>query len=299
MTITKNGSSRIELKKEQLAFLPLQLLFRSQTLVNSSSNAEKRKPGFALKWFVEDVEGSKLTENLKPNQEDWRNDVSPKYEQPFLTQMVQLARHLRMEQNMTRDDILEKVIRRKANNISFFKREGICSLDQIKSEYFDGAFSELASFPDEEILEGSATDEDVSTGFELFHAIVFCPSLDFKLFHFVDQLLSKETPRTIILTFINMFRLGIIKDRTTISLMKDLYALLASAFNLQYGKLLLATSTKSQLQNVIDNDWPFFTNYTHLVKMCLQGYECSNIQDIIKKIGNLLSNSSSHIYIYC
>ena len=157
MTITKNGSSRIEMKKEQLAFLPLRLLFRSQILPNTSS-AEKRKPGFTLNWFIEDIDGNKLTENLRSNQDNWKPDVSPKYEQPFLAKMVQLARHLRMKQNMTRDFILKKVIRRKANNINFFEEEGICSMGQMKPEYFDGAFSELASFPEEEVLEGSATD---------------------------------------------------------------------------------------------------------------------------------------------
>ena len=84
-----------------------------------------------------------------------------------------------------------------------------------------------------------------------------------------------------------MFRLGIIKDRTTISLMKDLYALLASAFNLQYGKLLLATSTKSQLQTVIDNDWPFFTNHTDLVKGCILDSNCGIIQEIVQNLGNV------------
>ena len=58
--------------------------------------------------------------------------------------------------------------------------------------------------------------------------------------------------------------------------------------NLQYGNILLATSTNSQLQSVIDNDWPFFTNQTDLVKTCLTDSDCDSIHDIIQKLGEYI-----------
>ena len=59
----------------------------------------------------------------------------------------------------------------------------------------------------------------------------------------------------------------------------------ADTLNLHCGNVLLATSTRSQLQSVIDNDWPFFTNNTDLVKSCLLNSTCEGIQDIIGKPG--------------
>ena len=71
-----------------------------------------------------------------------------------------------------------------------------------------------------------------------------------------------------------------------LSLMNEFYELLATILNLQYGNILLATSTKAQLQTVIDNDWPFFIN-TSLVKTCLFNNDCVNLQSILEKLGNL------------
>ena len=67
--------------------------------------------------------------------------------------------------------------------------------------------------------------------------------------------------------------------------MIEFYEILATTLNLEYGNILLATSTKSQLQAVIDNDWPFFTNNTDLVKICLLDSDCGVIQDIIQDLG--------------
>ena len=62
---------------------------------------------------------------------------------------------------------------------------------------------------------------------------------------------------------------------------------LAATLNLQYGNILLATSTKSQLQTVRDNDVPFFTNNTDLVKTCILDSECDRLQDVIGDLGKL------------
>ena len=67
--------------------------------------------------------------------------------------------------------------------------------------------------------------------------------------------------------------------------MKEFYGVLANTFGLQYGKIMVATSTKSQLQAVIDNDWPFFGNNTELVQSCLKDSRCGGIKDIINSLG--------------
>ena len=161
----------------------------------------------------------------------------------------------------------------------------MCSMNQIESKHLDEAFPKLVSLDEKQDLKKHPTEEDVRTGLELFHAIMFCPIMDIKLFLFVDQLLSNESSRTIIQTYVNLFRSGIIKAATSISLMKEFYDVLATTLNLQYGNILLATSKKSQLQAVLDNNWPFFTNHTDLVKTCLLDLDCEGIQGVVQNIG--------------
>ena len=108
-----------------------------------------------------------------------------------------------------------------------------------------------------------------------------------KLFSFLDNLFSTESTRTIIQTLVNTFRFGTITDKTSLTLTKDFYFSLASTLDLQYGNVLLATSTRSQLQEVLDNDWPFFTNNTRLVERCLKDSDCEGTQKFIHGLGNI------------
>ena len=101
----------------------------------------------------------------------------------------------------------------------------------------------------------------------------------------MDQLLSNESTRTIIQTSVNLFQSGIITDQTSFSLAKQFYHVLASTLDLQYGNVLLATSTNAQLQAAIRNDWPFFANNTDLVEKCLRKSHCEEIQEILQKLG--------------
>ena len=138
------------------------------------------------------------------------------------------------------------------------------------------------------ILQGPATDQDVMTGLQVYHAIVYCPEMDTKLYIFVDQLLSSESKRTIIQSYVNLFHSGVLKGTTSITLAKAFYMDLAATLNLQYGNILLATSTKSQLQTVRDNDVPFFTNNTDLVKTCISDSKCDRLQEIMGNLGKTL-----------
>ena len=96
---------------------------------------------------------------------------------PFLVKMVQLAQYLRVKEKMTGEQILDKVIKGKLQNISILGDQGMCSHDQIKSDKFNETFTELLSLVEIETVEGSALDKDIMTGFQLFHAIVYCPEI--------------------------------------------------------------------------------------------------------------------------
>ena len=241
--------------------------------------------GFTLNWFLEGSNGSQLTEKLAARQEDWKQEVqTPNYEQPLLAEMVQLASQLRLK-NMTKEEILEEVILAKVQNIKILEEVGVCSLEQIKPENQSYVFSKLVSNTYK--TEAPLSEEDIKTGYELFHVIVYCPLMVIKYFRFVDQMLSSESPRIIIQSIVNLFQSGAITDKKSFTLARQFYHILASTLELQYGNVLLATMSNEHLQAVIRNDWPFFGNNTSLVEECLQGSSCDGIQDSFQKLGNV------------
>ena len=61
-------------------------------------------------------------------------------------------------------------------NTSILEKEGTCSDDQIKADFLNNTFPDLVPSVQLEELGGTVTDGDVLTGFELFHAVVYCPS---------------------------------------------------------------------------------------------------------------------------
>ena len=127
-------------------------------------------------------------------------------------------------------------------------------------------------------------------GYELFNAVVFCPPrMVFRTYQMIDQLLSVETPRTIIQTIVNLFQTGVITDKTSYTLTKQFYNVLASTLGLKYGNILLATSTNAQLQAVKRDDWPFFADYTDLVEKCLTESDCERLLEIYQDLGNSCS----------
>ena len=282
-TFSKTGSATIELKQEQLAFSTFHVVFKGHYtgMLNNSSEKAIGLSGFTLNWFLKDSNGTKLTEKLPARQADWRHEVSiPKYKQNLLDQAVAMAQFSRTKKNMTREQTLDKLIEAKMNLATFLKEPGMCSMDQIQPEHINELFTQLLPTADKSTFERAATtDEDLRRGFELYHSIVFCPT---KLYLYIDRLLSYESSRTIIHSYIHLFHSKITKDKATIRLMNKFYDVLAATMELEYGNILMATSTKAQLRTVIHNEWPFFANNTEPVKNCLEYIECDIIQNVIQ-----------------
>ena len=59
--------------------------------------------------------------------------------------------------------------------------------------------------------------EDIATGYELFHAVVFCPPrMVFRTYQMINQLLSVKSTRTIIHNIINLFQSEAVTDEMTL-----------------------------------------------------------------------------------
>ena len=286
VALAKNGLASIEFSKEQLAFFPFHLIFKSHVIDQPIPGEERRTSGFSLNWFLKDSNGTQVTETLPARPEDWKKETpTPSYKEPLLHDMVHLARELRLK-NKTHDEILTKVILKKSEKHTMPDDYEMCAMKQIRSGYrrriFDTVLSNVSTRREGE----NVLDEDIRTGHDLYHAVVFCSPR--RVFYtFIDQLLSVETTRTIIHTTVNLFQSGAITDEKSFTLTSQFYHVLASTLDLHYGNVLLSTSTSAQLNAGIRKKLPFFVNYTDQVEKCLLGSNCDTLQDIYENLGNV------------
>ena len=208
---------RLEAKEEALQFFPLSIILRSPALSKPLTGDTKRRetvPGFTLNWFLEDGDGTRLTEMLPAREKDWELDLpSPDHEQSLLlANLAILTRQLRL-QNMTDGEMLVSVIHKKMKHIELFNTEGICSMEQVQPRRQNSIFSTLSlEVEGNSRSQNPPSHEDMKTAHRLFYAIVFCPTMPFKLFRFIDQLLSSESSRTVIQSVVNLLQSGVLTD---------------------------------------------------------------------------------------
>ena len=302
VALTKSGLVRIEFNKEQLDFFPFHVVFKSkafdQPTLNTSSAGDdetmRRNSGFTLNWFLKDNNGTQVTEKLPARQEDWKREVIPRYKDPFFHMMVQLAKELRL-QNMTKKEILKEVIIRKSQTSVMTKADEMCLMGQINKEQNE-VFSKVLSSLHKR--DGEPIVEDIETGYELFHVVMFCSPMVFNTYSMIDQLLSFETTRAIILATVNLFQSGAITDETTFALTRQFYQVLADTLDMQYGNILLATMTSEQMQAAIRNKWPFFNKNTAFVEKCLQGSTCDTLQGLYQNLGKAILSFLPKVFHY-
>ena len=267
-SVRKNKTVNLELKKEELN--PFNIHVRhNYTAANQQmldTWEKKNMTGFRLTWRIQNPTASKA--------------VAPRYQSSLLIKAVQLAKQFRI-QNMTREEVLDTLVLAKMPSIRDLERMG--GNGQATDKYLDKVITSLLT---SEQSKEPLTNIDKTTGFEVFHAIKYCPFQMFKLHRFVHGLLSNETPRTMVQSLVSIFHTGVLSQNTkSFTLAKELYLVVADMFKLQYGNVLIATGSTTQLQTVIDYDWPFFTNYTESVRTCLKESICDELQDIFEKLG--------------
>ena len=67
--------------------------------------------------------------------------------------------------------------------------------------------------------------------------------------------------------------------------LNELYLALERKYDLQYGKFLLALSSKGELEDMVKKGWPFFAEYSQELELCLNGTTCRGLDDIIARLG--------------
>ena len=287
VTLTNNGTVRIVLERNQLSLLPFQVLFKSSAVNDQGSNIG----GFTLSWFLKEIDSTQVSERLPARQEDWKEEApkvpTPAYKDPLLHDMIHFAMELRL-QNLTKEEILTEVIHNRSKINVNHEGGKFCLMEQVKpGQYRANLFSKVYFTQNTSSRKGGhITDEDIKTGYELFHAMVFCPPPAVaKLNAAIHHLLSYETTRTAIKTILRLFHSGALTNKMIFDSAKKIYHVLVHTLDLQYGNILLATSTISQIETVERNKWPFFNNYTAAVKNKEKDFD--NSHDIYQTLGKL------------
>ena len=139
----------------------------------------------------------------------------PRYEEPSLVRMVQLANMARM-QNMTPVQMNKKTMDEKKAMVlsesSKFQYNIMCSRGQIKPERYNRIFPRLNLGLPEISRNNTITDADITNGFMIFSIIVYC-SESVALSQFYHNLLSTESPKTVIKATVNTIESKNLKER--------------------------------------------------------------------------------------
>jgi hypothetical protein len=215
----------------------------SQQLLNSWQ--EKRVTGFQMNWYIQDQNGSRLTE-ARSEAEEWKEitatpmTTSRDSGRSSVMAMVDLARYARME-NMTNKDITRKVLEEKVRLIEIGTIDvGECSGGQIQHDImlFNKLYKSFVGKNFRAVSE-DAIDDDVRNGFTIFATVVVCPEENFKISRFLQKLVSTESPRTILQSTVNTIQSGELTDWANRRVLRQFYQALSRVFDLQIGKIIL------------------------------------------------------------
>jgi hypothetical protein len=200
--------------QDQLTFsyFEVQYLYyvSSQELMDSWEH--KRMTGFRLSWFLQDNNGSRLSDMMPDLSQSWiptKEPVDPKYSEPNLVNLVELAARART-MGMTQEDVIKITLQEKEDFVQSLSMSSICSDGQEMSWYYLALFNQLNLGVDK-TFRVSVIPEDKRTGLMMFSAIVYC-SESVALFQFLHNLLATQSPRTIIQATVNTIQSDDIKD---------------------------------------------------------------------------------------
>ena len=201
--------------------------------------------------------------------------------------MVVLARQARLQQ-VSIEGLVEKAL----NNKKLSNSEAdYCQHRGLKGEFPVQLFVDLERTVPGATNSSSFQSEDFHNGAKIFFATIFCPnSLSLKLLGFFQRMVKSQSPRSLIKIVVDTIQSGDINNRESKKSVNELYLALEKEFDLQYGRVLLALSSKAELEVMLSKGWPFFVKYSQELALCLNGTRCDALNDIIAILGMILSD---------
>ena len=270
LPVRPNTTLTLMYNKEQLTFKSFNVWYdyisSNKKLLNSWE--DKRMTGFRLRWFLQDNSGTQVMDGT---------NTKPRFEEPYLAKMVKLATLARAH-NVTRTQIVQRTIKEKTRIIlnGRLNYKDMCSGGQVKETEYKWIFEATYLGLPNETTEGNPDKEDIITGFMMFSAIVYC-SEPVALSQFLHTLLSTESPRTIIQATVSTIEQEDINGFVNSEYMAKFYLALDRVFHFQLGQILVATASPTELQAMLDMDWPYFKSCKEELIQCLGGVSCLSV----------------------
>ena len=305
--MTGVSSKTLTFKKEQLNMNSITVGYKYEAADREllTSWKDQRMTGFTLNWFVQDSNGTLITEKLPHRPEDWKSTevrIDPGYTDEIFNQSVLIAMQWRM-QNITEEDMIGTIVEEKVVDYNVLESldgpdylgDSFC-LETMEWPALPGRLGEMLDKLLGNETDGAITDEDIRVGFSIYSATVFCANTPKKLYTFFSNLVSTETPRTLLLALVNTIRSTSVHRSSDKTELNKLYDAIDEILQLSYGDLLLATSSKEDILTMLHNEWPFFTKYKAELEDCLRSNACQGVGDILKtqgKSSNLLNHFNS------
>jgi hypothetical protein len=241
--------------------------------------------GFRLSWWIQDQNGTRITEIKTETTDTWKAmRAMPRFQDTNLQRMAELARWARLEglagEEAVRRAIWDKYELMIGGAIDYRQ----CSHEQVKiigEKPFDGinlAVNNVSS-------DGELTADDMRTGFAIYMVAVMCKEVEaLKISQFLGTLVLTQTPRTIIQATVNTIHLEAMEDNNRKRIGR-FYQELNKTFNFRHGRILVALSSPSELEAMLALDLPYLTPYRQQIEECIKGANCQGVTDLIENLG--------------
>ena len=272
----ENNSVSLEFTKAQLNFV---------AFTDLKTSLENIKPdNLEISCFLKDNKGN----IRKPTIPAWTlQPAIPRYQDDQIVKMIDLASKLNAK-NLTIDEVLEKALKGKQNFIEteLFKYTTMCAGGQLRAGKYDSIVEDMNFDLFEDSKEAPVTEEDIQTGFMIYAVIIYCKE-SVALHQFLHNLLSTQSPRTIIQTTVNTIEFHQFKENVNKDNANEFYLALDRIFDLQFGKILLGILSQEQLERMISKGRPYFYKFESEIDNCLNGVTCKELWEIIQNMGKI------------
>lgn len=188
---------------------------------------------------------------------------------------------------MSGEDLIQRTVLRKGK-LNIMQNTSICPKpgEQVQPEFYSEAFEEIPLQLERRKCE--AIEKDLETGFRLFSAVIYCPEAVtelYQLYQFLSNILATETSRTILKATVNTIMSGKIFEKLNRKRMNGFFSVLEKTFDLKFGKVLLATIPRAEMEKMIEEDWPFFASFQAEMEMCRKETNCSGVNNLLRQLG--------------
>ena len=309
-------SLTLDYKAEEVFFssLPVSYHYKADNRDLVNSWQDMRMTGFNLSWYISEKNGTSRPPKKSPPSQKWKPvQFIPGFRDANrnnLVRMVSLAKEVQ-SQNITWDQVKIRLVKEKyekgkdhkdENSYNTFKNIDRCVNGQYalqtRTKYINNINLGVSIPPDWTFDPGETTDDDIKMGFQLYSSAVSCPGQAEELYNFLARLIEQENGATILRAIVNTLVANQMTEEDSKQGLLSFYEKLHQIFNLQFGKILLALSSSTQLKAMKNQSVPYFDSIESDIQDCEEKEDCTGAMDLINELGKTLLQKKL-IFSFC